>query len=112
MVGQNELSLLLFADDIVMFAESAEALQAMLGILEEYCRKWRFEVNVGKSKVMVTHTHTYTYTHSVGLVSISTSTSISSMSILSQSYLNLISILSLFYLISICAVRVQTNATS
>jgi hypothetical protein len=36
-----------------MFAESAEALQAMLGILEEYCRKWRFEVNVGKSKVMV-----------------------------------------------------------
>ena len=28
-------------------------LQAMLKVLEDYCRKWRFEVNVKKSKVMV-----------------------------------------------------------
>ena len=42
-----------FADDIVMFAESAEELQRMLEVLEVYCKKWRFETNVGKSKVMV-----------------------------------------------------------
>lgn len=47
------LQLLLFADDIVLFADSAEELQRMLEVLEGYCRKWRFEINVGKSKVMV-----------------------------------------------------------
>ena len=45
--------MLLFADDVVLFAESAEELQGMLDVLEEYCRKWRFEINVGKSKGMV-----------------------------------------------------------
>ena len=52
-IGSDTLSLLLFADDIVMFAESAEKLQNMWQLLEEYCKKWRFEVNVDKSKVMV-----------------------------------------------------------
>ena len=52
-ISSDTLSLLLFADDIVMFAESAEKLQNMWQLLEEYCKKWRFEVNVDKSKVMV-----------------------------------------------------------
>ena len=52
-IGSDTLSLLLFADDIVMFAESAEKLQNMWQLLEEYCKKWRCEVNVDKSKVMV-----------------------------------------------------------
>ena len=52
-VDEERLHLLLFADDIVMFAEDAGKLQEMLDVMEEYCRKWRFEINVGKSKVMV-----------------------------------------------------------
>jgi hypothetical protein len=52
-VGEDVLRLLLFADDIVLFAEDGQQLQQMLTVLEEYCRKWRFEINVGKSKVMV-----------------------------------------------------------
>ena len=52
-VGEEKLKLLLFADDIVMFAESEEELQEMLGGLEEYCYKWRFEVNTKKSQVMI-----------------------------------------------------------
>ena len=52
-LGEEELRLLLFADDIVLFAESGERLQEMLRVLEEYCKKWRFEINVKKSKVMV-----------------------------------------------------------
>lgn len=52
-VGEDLLQLLLFADDIVLFADSAEELQRMLEMLEEYCKQWRFEINVGKSKVMV-----------------------------------------------------------
>lgn len=47
------LKLLLFADDIVMFSETGEGLQEMLDVLAEYCKKWRFEINVKKSKVMV-----------------------------------------------------------
>jgi hypothetical protein len=52
-VAEEWLRLLLFADDIVLFAESEEELQEMLNLLSEYCRRWRFEINVGKSKVMV-----------------------------------------------------------
>jgi hypothetical protein len=52
-VAEEWLRLLLFADDIVLFAESAETLQEMLNLLSEYCRRWRFEINVGNSKVMV-----------------------------------------------------------
>jgi hypothetical protein len=40
-----------------MFAETEEKLQDMLDVLSEYCMKWRFEVNVGKSKVMVCGKH-------------------------------------------------------
>ena len=42
-----------FADDIAMIAASAEETREMLGVLEEYCYKWRFEVNTKKSQVMV-----------------------------------------------------------
>src|ERR1700759_4513044 len=36
-----------------MFAKSAEKLQNMWHLLEEYCKKRRFEVDVDKSKLMV-----------------------------------------------------------
>ena len=52
-VGVELLQVLLYADDLVLFAESAAELQQMLNVLEEYCGEWRFEINVGKSKVMV-----------------------------------------------------------
>jgi hypothetical protein len=46
--------MLLFADDVVMFAETKDALQDMLRCLEEYAKQWRFEINVNnKSKFMV-----------------------------------------------------------
>ena len=47
------VQLLLYADDIVLMAESAEELQSMLTILHDYSKKWRFDVNVGKTKVVV-----------------------------------------------------------
>ena len=50
---EERLKCLLFADDIVLMADSAEELQGMMDVLAEYSRKWRFEINVGKSKVMV-----------------------------------------------------------
>ena len=40
------LFLLMYADDMVIFAESAEELQAMLNTLDSYTTKWNLTVNV------------------------------------------------------------------
>jgi hypothetical protein len=48
-----ELSLLLFADDIVLVTNSAEQLQDMLDTVHEYSLQYRFEFNAKKSNVMV-----------------------------------------------------------
>ena len=54
-VGGARLGLLLFADDIVLFADSREGLQRSLNIAWQYSRTWRFNFNLGtsKSEVMV-----------------------------------------------------------
>ena len=45
--------MLLYADDITVFAESPEGLQNGLNILKEYCSKWKLRVNIENSKIMV-----------------------------------------------------------
>jgi hypothetical protein len=45
--------MLLYADDIVLLTRSADELKAMLKVTHEYARKWRFDVNHGKSNVVV-----------------------------------------------------------
>ena len=45
--------LLLYADDIVLLARSSSELKAMLAACHDYARKWRFNVNHGKSNVVV-----------------------------------------------------------
>jgi len=54
-VGNTQVRLLLYADAIVLLADSKEDLQAMLDIVTSYCKKWRFRVNPkkGKSEVML-----------------------------------------------------------
>ncbi|MBA3570060.1 MAG: reverse transcriptase family protein, partial [Pyrinomonadaceae bacterium] len=47
------LSSLLFADDVVMMALSADELRKLLAALEKFCSKWRLEVNDLKTQVMV-----------------------------------------------------------
>ena len=49
----KELNCLLFADDVVMLAESPHGLQKQLNALERYCNKWCLKVNIDKSKIMV-----------------------------------------------------------
>ena len=44
---------LLYADDAVLVAESAEDLQNLINIVDEYCRDWRMLLNLDKSKAMV-----------------------------------------------------------
>ena len=49
-VGERKVCLLMYADDIVLLAETAEDLQNMLDVVTEYARKWRFKLNTKKGK--------------------------------------------------------------
>lgn len=54
-VGERRVRLLLYADDIVLLAETAKDLQNMLDVVTAYSKRWRFRVNPkkGKSEVML-----------------------------------------------------------
>ena len=52
-LGMLKLFLLLYADDIVLFAESEVGLQNGLDLLDEYCAKWKLCVNINKTKIMI-----------------------------------------------------------
>ena len=49
------VSIILYADDMCLIAQSAEDLQQMLDALEVYCDQNKLEVNVSKTKIMVFH---------------------------------------------------------
>ena len=48
-----KLFLLLYADVIVIFANSSDHLQESLNLLSDYCSRWKLTVNVAKTKVMI-----------------------------------------------------------
>jgi hypothetical protein len=48
-----ELIYLLFADDTLLFATSADDLQLQLNNLYDYCKHWHVIVNTSKTKVMI-----------------------------------------------------------
>ena len=48
----HKLSCLMFADDLVLFSESAEGLQNALVKLQNYCDKWGLVVNLNKTKII------------------------------------------------------------
>ena len=45
--------MLLYADDAVVFAKSAESLQNILNNIQDYCDTWNLTINTSKTKVMV-----------------------------------------------------------
>ena len=49
----TELSCLLWADDILMFSETAEGLQSKLNNLEKYCKENKLTVNTDKTQCMI-----------------------------------------------------------
>ena len=46
------VNILLYADDIVLLAKNEEDLQFLLLIVENWCLKWRLEVNLTKTNIM------------------------------------------------------------
>ena len=47
-VDMFKLFLILYADDIVKFANSKEELQLSVDALYEYCQRWKMLVNINK----------------------------------------------------------------
>lgn len=47
------LAVLLYADDMILLANSPEGLQQGLDLLEEYCDNWKLTVNSTKTKVVI-----------------------------------------------------------
>jgi len=48
-----EIKVLMYADDIVILAETPSALQRMINKLGEYCKDWGLTVNTNKTKVLI-----------------------------------------------------------
>ena len=51
-LGNVNLNILLYADDMVLLAENEDNLQALLNILHNWCSKWRLRVNIAKTKIV------------------------------------------------------------
>ena len=51
-VGDDQISILMFADDIALVSDSEEKMQQMLDCLYEWCYKWRVTLNMDKTKVV------------------------------------------------------------
>ena len=48
-----KITVLLYADDTIVFADSAKGLQKALNSLNQYCEEWKLTVNEKKTKVRV-----------------------------------------------------------
>ena len=51
-IGNMNLSILLYADDIALLADSTENMQKILDTVSKWCRKWRLCINMKKSAVV------------------------------------------------------------
>ena len=51
-INSLNVSILLYADDIVLIAPSEEALQKMLDFVGAWCNKWRMSINDDKSQIV------------------------------------------------------------
>ena len=47
-----KIFMLLYADDIVVFAKTSDELQRGLDLLADYCKRWKLTINVSKTKVL------------------------------------------------------------
>ena len=55
-LGDTQVRILLYADDIVLLSESEHDLQRHLNALDDFCTQRGLVVNLGKTKVLIFHT--------------------------------------------------------
>ena len=49
-LGGTKVSILMYADDIVLVSDTEAKLQTMLDLLDDWCNRWRVIINMNKSK--------------------------------------------------------------
>ena len=49
----EQISHLLYADDLILLSKTENGLKQSLRNLEEYCKRWQLDINVKKSKIMI-----------------------------------------------------------
>ena len=52
-LAHQEVRLLLFADDLVLLADSIKGLQDSIDRLDEFCKAWKLNINIDKTKVVI-----------------------------------------------------------
>ena len=52
-VGEKLIHSLLYADDVVLLAETEQDLQELIDVVDKFCRKWRMTINLRKIEAMV-----------------------------------------------------------
>ena len=52
-LGHLRFLLLLYADDVVIFADSEAELQSAINRLYAYCNRWKLQINISKSYILV-----------------------------------------------------------
>lgn len=50
--GDRKVSILLFADDIVILGENEPDLQTLLSFVNAWCKNWRLKINMDKTKIV------------------------------------------------------------
>ena len=48
-----KIYILLYADDTVLLSETYEGMQNMLNIFNDYCKLWKLEININKTKTII-----------------------------------------------------------
>ncbi len=52
-VHGRDISLMMYADDMILISDEPENLQILLNVLYEYCETWKLNVNLNKSNILV-----------------------------------------------------------
>ena len=51
-IREQNISILLYVDDIVLIAKNETDLQCMIDIMYDWCYKWKLKLNINKSNVV------------------------------------------------------------
>ena len=51
-LGNTQICILLYADDIVLISENEQNLKKMLDHVGYWCNKWQMKVNIDKTKII------------------------------------------------------------
>ena len=73
-IGDIYLAYLLFADDIVLFSEFTESLQAQIDLFYKYCEIWNLIISIAKTKIVIYNQihakHSFSFTLAVNTLEI------------------------------------------